>query len=328
MRVSSLSFEKALEDCVGAQITSDIQTLLQDKDSVVQDIILDVGKPPLVVFQSKDYYSFPTGDTLSHDRLQSVWEAAVHDSIRSDTLAARTKRSGIGSHRPFDRLSRLDTASGAIRGLTWRVANHDIVPPPVEIQHALSDSTQNMLLYGPPGTGKTSMLRRCARFASDVLRERVMIVDHSGEIGGFSNAHVSADLGYLTRCLVAGASQSHHDAIMEAVRNHTPDTILVDEIMSYSDADALCLAAMRGVRILGTIHADSLDNVVHNSAVHALMGRVRDATVTDARAMKSKNRKKTLRERTTRCVFANAYGVHTRHLDTDMDAVIDGILAQ
>jgi len=301
----------------------DIQKLLNDKDSVVQDIILDAGKPPLVVFQSKDYFAFPI-DGVSAQDLSCIWDAAVQASLRCEDMASKTKRSGIGQHRPFDRLSRMDTPAGHIHGLTWRIANHDIVPPPVDVQHAISDSVANMLVYGPPGTGKTTMLRRCAKYASDVLRQRVMVVDHSGEIGGFSSG--GADLGILTRCLMAGPMQSHHDAIMEAVRNHTPDTIIVDEIMTFSDAEALCSAASRGVRIVATVHADSLDSIVHNPVLNPLMGRIRDATVTDARAMKSKNQKKTVRERTIRSVFSNAFAVHTHALDRRMDDVIDHLL--
>jgi len=151
----------------------------------------------------------------------------------------------------------------------------------------------------------------------------VIVVDATGEIGGY---YPTSDiLGYFSRRMCVSPGRTHHDTIMEAVRNHTPSTIIVDEIVTKWEVDAVVSAAARGVRIIATTHASSIGDIVSNPVFRSACGAIQDATVTDSRA-KANGGKKTIRERTSPVLFSHTYGLRTREMDTNVSSTIDTIL--
>jgi hypothetical protein len=119
-----------------------------------------------------------------------------------------------------------------------------------------------VLFLGRPGVGKTTAIREIARTLSDSLHKRVVIVDTSNEIGGDSDVPHSA-IGGARRMQVADASRQH-DVMIEAVENHMPEVLIVDEIGTEAEALACRTIAERGVVLIGTAHGCFLENLIKN----------------------------------------------------------------
>lgn len=314
------TFGRVLREVLGDDAAT-IERLIATEPSVT-DVVLDAGRAPVVYFSSKEPPCTVSLVPIEGDTLTRLWTCAT-DSARSGSLADETSRTGTCPSRPLDRLSKMHHYDGSISGLTWRVAHHDEIEVPTDLRLALVDR-QHTLVYGPPGSGKTTLLRAVAKYCSDHLKERVVVVDATGELGGYHPA--GNVLGFFARRMCVPPGSSHDATIMDAIRNHTPQTIVVDEIVTRADAAAVYSAAARGVRVIATTHATSLGDVVQNPVFRAMVGNIQDATVTDARA-KSANGKKCIRERTSPATFAHAYGVHTREMETDMSRAIDRLLS-
>lgn len=314
------TFRDVLQDALGDDAET-IQSLI-DEEGTVTDIVLDAGKSPVVYFSGKDPPCSVSTIPIEKDNIEKIWVAATTLS-GSPEMAAVTSRTGTCMSRPLDRLSKMHHLDGSISGLTWRVAMHESVPIPAALQSSLLSSKANTLLYGPPGSGKTTLLRSVAKYCSDTLRERVVVVDATGEIGGY---HPTSNiLGLYTRRLCVAPGGTHDQAILDAIRNHSPTTIIVDEIVTNADAAAVYSAAARGVRVIATTHATTTHDFITNPIFSLLVGRIKDATVTDARA-KTSDGKKCIRERTLPTTFTVAYGVHSETLDTDLSRTIDSML--
>jgi len=320
-RLSSLSDESfmgALKTVLGDDATR-IETLLAEES--ITDIVLDAGRPPVVYFSPEEPPCTMSVIPVERDAIEHLWDVATKAS-GSNSMSDLTSRTGTCPSRPLDRLSKMHHYDGTISGLTWRAASYEDRSVPGDLQSALLDK-RHTLLYGPPGSGKTTLLRSVAKHCSDRLKERVVVVDATGEIGGY---YPTSDiLGYFTRRMCVPPGSTHDDTIMEAVRNHTPSTIIVDEIVTRRDAAAVVSAAARGVRVIATTHAGCLMDILQNPIFRVACGSIQDATVTDSRA-KANGGKKTIRERTLPVLFDHAYSVHTREMDTNVSSTIDTIL--
>lgn len=317
---SPSTFLRALRDVLGDDDADTIERLVRDEPTVT-DIVLDAGRAPVVYFGSKEPPCTVSLIPVEPDKVALLWDTAVRVS-GNEHLAHLTSRTGVCASRPLDRLSKMHHYDGSISGMTWRVACHDETAVPDALRSTLHEA-KHTLLYGPPGSGKTTLLRAVAKHCSETLRERVVVVDATGELGGYHPA--GNVLGYFTRRMCVPPGQDHHDTIMEAVRNHTPDTIVVDELVTRHDVAAVVSAAARGVRVIATTHASAMEDVIANPVFRHAVGNIQDATVTDARA-KAQNGKKSIRERTTPPTFCHAYAVHTRDMDTDVATTIDRLL--
>lgn len=197
-----------------------------------------------------------------------------------------------GIPRTLHRISGIRNRSGDVIGLTCRVGR--AVYGTIVILRDLVESGQSVLLLGRPGVGKTTMLRETARVLADELRKRVVIVDTSNEIAGDGDVP-HPGIGRARRMQVPRPSEQH--AIMiEAVENHMPQVIVIDEIGTELEAQAARTIAERGVQLIGTAHGNTLDNLMINPTLSDLIGGIQAVTLGDDEARR-RGTQKTVLER-------------------------------
>jgi stage III sporulation protein SpoIIIAA len=189
----------------------------------------------------------------------------------------------------------------------------------IELSTAIKDS---LLIVGPPGSGKTTMLREAARILS--ATNRVIVVDPSGEIGGDGTVpHAIGD----SRRMRVPPSKNQADVMLEAVRNHSPQIIVIDELGGAEDAWACRAIAERGVRIIATVHGHGLESILKNPAMCDIVGGVETATIGDDRARSNKNKKTTLERRGPATfnrmieIRRDSFSVH-RDVGKDVDSLL------
>ena len=131
-----------------------------------------------------------------------------------------------GIERTLHRISAIRNREGRVVGLTCRVGR--AVYGTIAIIRDLVESGSSILMMGKPGVGKTTLLREAARVLADDLRKRVVIVDTSNEIGGDGDIPHPA-IGRARRMQVPTPTMQHA-VMIEAVENHRPEVIVIDEI--------------------------------------------------------------------------------------------------
>lgn len=183
-----------------------------------------------------------------------------------------------GIERTLHRISAIRNRRGRIIGLSCRVGR--AVFGTVDIIQDIIASGKSILLLGRPGVGKTTMLREVARILAE--KKRVVIVDTSNEIGGDGDIPHPA-IGQARRMQVATPSLQHA-VMIEAVENHMPEVIIIDEIGTELEAAAARTIAERGVQLVGTAHGRTLDNLMMNPTLCDLVGGVQTVTLGDEEA--------------------------------------------
>jgi len=227
------------------------------------------------------------------DGIQSIPYIVTQEDI--DAILPKLK--GHPSRRRFTlgetlhRVSVLVGGSGVISSLTIRLAKDKSMDIPVQEFVAPGAST---LLIGRPGTGKTTTLREIAGYLSDVCHKSVMIVDKSGEITGWGDKPFP--LVGRARRMVVFDKVGYAQTIIEAVENHAPDFIIVDEISTQEEAEAVRTAGERGINVIATCHGSHIGNVIANPILADLLGGVNVVTVGDSTAAE-RGTSKTVRER-------------------------------
>ena len=228
------------------------------------ELALDVGRPP--VARLTNGYRVLDRDPITTDELGSV--VALVGQFK------RNNRAGVD--RTLHRLSVIRNRYGAPIGLTVRIGRH-LTGVAAPLQPILLDTRDSLLLIGPPGAGKTTLLRDCARLLSEHLGPAVLVVDSHNEIGGDGNLPHPA-IGMARRLQVPDATSpfpaTQYEVMLEAVRNHFPEVVIVDEITTRQEADAARTIARRGVRLIATVHGEVLSDVVHNPELCGLLGGV------------------------------------------------------
>ena len=256
---------------------------LKTKDDLhdLLEIILDLGRTPEA--------RFPSGDVTLGPR--EVDEEDLQYVIARVGEFGGDNRAGIP--RTLHRISAIRNRKGKIVGITCRVGR--AVFGTVKIIEDLVFSDRSILLLGKPGVGKTTMLREVARILADDARKRVIIVDTSNEIGGDGDIPHPA-IGHARRMQVF--TPAHQHAVMiEAVENHMPEVIIIDEMGTELEAAAARTIAERGVQLIATAHGNTLDNLIMNPTLSDLIGGVQSVTLGDDEARRRGTQKATLERR-------------------------------
>ncbi len=274
------------------KITDDLDALLQVLPPQVElalraanqgddllEIVLDLGRVPEARFVDHEL-------TLSP---KEVTQADLDFVIARISEFTGDNRAGI--ERTLHRISAIRNRQGKVIGLTCRVGR--AVYGVIDIVEDIIKSGQSILLLGRPGVGKTTLLREAARILSE--KRRVVVVDTSNEIGGDGDIPHPA-IGRARRMQVADPALQH-EVMIEAVENHMPQTIVIDEIGREQEAAAARTIAERGVQLVGTAHGNSLDNLLINPTLSDLVGGIESVTLSDEEARRRGTQKAVLERR-------------------------------
>jgi nucleoside-triphosphatase THEP1 len=190
----------------------------------------------------------------------------------------------------------------------------------------LLDSGQSLLLMGRPGVGKTTALREIARVLADELERRVVVIDTSNEIAGDGDIPHPA-IGRARRMQVS-RPELQHQVMIEAVENHMPEVIVIDEIGTELEAQAARTIAERGVMLVATAHGNALENLIRNPTLSDLVGGIQSVTLGDEEARRRRTQK-TVLERAAEPTFPLAVEMHSRHrwlVHGDVASTVDALL--
>ena len=229
-----------------------------------------------------------------------------------------------GIERTLHRISAIRNRSGAVVGLTCRVGR--AVYGTVAMVRDLLDQGQSLLLLGRPGVGKTTALREIARVLADDLHRRVVIIDTSNEIAGDGDIPHPA-IGRARRMQVA-RPELQHQVMIEAVENHMPEVIVIDEIGTELEAQAARTIAERGVMLVATAHGNALENLVRNPTLSDLVGGIQAVTLGDEEARRRRTQK-TVLERAAEPTFPLAVEMRSRErwlIHRDVASTVDQLL--
>ncbi len=244
------------------------------------EIVMDLGRPPQARFpgRAQDLCEEPV---TRQELDQTVEEIGEFDA---------DNRAGIES--TLHRISALRSRTGQIIGLTLRVGR--AVLGTIDLIRDLVERGDCVLLLGRPGIGKTTKLREIARVLADDFSKRVIVIDTSNEIAGDGDVPHPA-IGGARRMQVSHPDRQHA-VMIEAVENHMPEVIIVDEIGTAAEAAAARTIAERGVQLIGTAHGNTLENLVMNPTLSDLVGGVQTVTLGDDEA-RFRGSQKTVSER-------------------------------
>jgi stage III sporulation protein SpoIIIAA len=253
------------------------EALTRQREDLIE-IVLDLGRPPEARYPDR-------GADLSP-------EVVTREDL--DFVVERVGRFGgdnrAGIERTLHRISALRNRDGRVVGLTCRVGR--AVYGTVDAVRDVVESGRSLLLLGRPGVGKTTLLREAARVLADELAKRVVVVDTSNEIAGDGDIPHSG-IGRARRMQVA-SPQAQHAVMIEAVENHMPEVVVIDEIGTQAEAEAARTIAERGVQLIATAHGNSLDNLLQNPTLADLVGGIQAVTLSDEEARRRRTQKTVL----------------------------------
>jgi stage III sporulation protein SpoIIIAA len=258
------------------EIVAAIGTLPNREDVI--EVVMDLGRRPEA--------RFTDGEVTLLDR--EIGEADLTYVVDHIGSFGDDNRAGI--ERTLHRISAIRNRNGKIVGVTCRVGR--AVYGTIEIIADFVETGKSLLIMGRPGIGKTTMLREAARVLADDLDKRVVVVDTSNEIAGDGDiAHPA--IGKARRMQVRTPSLQH-EVMIEAVENHMPQVIVIDEIGTELEAQAARTIAERGVQLIGTAHGNTLDNLMLNPTLSDLIGGIQSVTLGDEEARRRRTQKSVL----------------------------------
>ena len=296
-----------------AALPRSVKTALDDHDDfdALLEIVLDLGRRPCARYLEREV-ELGSFDVTEED-LQLI-------AARIGTFGA-DNRAGIP--RTLHRIACMRNRQGEIVGLTMRVGR--AVAGSVAVIQDLVDAGESILLLGRPGVGKTTLLREVAR-VSAAAGKRVVIVDTSNEIAGDGDIP-HAGIGRARRMQVTHPDQQHA-VMVEAVENHMPEVIVIDEIGTELEALAARTIAERGVQLVATAHGNALANLMLNPTLADLIGGIQTVTLSDEEARRRGTRK-SVRERKAPPTFTALVEIHsfTRvAVHEDVGSTVDALL--
>ena len=273
------------------RITDDLDALLErlppyiaqplrerENSSELLEVVLDLGRLPESRYPDREI-------VLSN---KEVSQEDIEYIVSRIAPFSDDNRAGI--ERTLHRISAIRNREGRIVGLTCRVGR--AVYGTLGLIADLVESGKSILLLGGPGVGKTTMLREVARVLADDLKKRVVIVDTSNEIAGDGDIPHPA-IGHARRMQVT-TPRLQHAVMIEAVENHMPEVIVIDEIGTELEAQASRTIAERGVQLIATAHGNTLENLIMNPTLSDLIGGIQTVTLGDEEARRRRTQKSIL----------------------------------
>ena len=307
------------------QVTDDLDKLLEilplkirqplekhEHKSSLIEIVLDLGRKPEARFV--DLTCYLSDDIVTREDLAHCVSRVGHFSTDN--------RAGIEC--TLHRISAMRNRQGDIIGLTCRIGR--AVFGTILMIRELVESGKSILLLGRPGVGKTTALREIARVLADELEKRVVIIDTSNEIAGDGDVPHPA-IGRARRMQVA-RPELQHQVMIEAVENHMPEVIIIDEIGTELEAQAARTIAERGVQLVGTAHGNHLENLIKNPTLSDLIGGIQSVTLGDDEARR-RGSQKTVLERKAPPTFQIAVEMWERQkwvVHEDVAQTVDHLL--
>ena len=284
---------------------------LADKEQLIE-VVMDLGRQPEA--------RYPNSEAALLDR--EITEADIAYVVEHIGTFGDDNRAGI--ERTLHRISAIRNRAGKIVGLTCRIGR--AVYGTIDIIADFVETGKSLLIMGRPGIGKTTMLREAARVLADDLDKRVVVVDTSNEIAGDGDIPHPA-IGKARRMQVRTPSLQH-EVMIEAVENHMPQVIVIDEIGTELEAQAARTIAERGVQLIGTAHGNTLDNLMLNPTLSDLIGGIQSVTLGDEEARRRRTQKSVL-ERKAPPTFDVVIEIQDREkvlVHADVAETVDSIL--
>ena len=274
-----------------SEVTDDLPQLLEvlphsirgkltdhpNRDKLIE-VIMDLGRPPEARFS----------DSVEYLSEMPVTKADLEYCVGRVGHFGGDNRAGL--EKTLHRISAMRNRKGEIIGLTCRVGR--AVFGTISMIRDLVETGESILMLGRPGVGKTTALREIARVLADDLMKRVVIIDTSNEIAGDGDVPHPA-IGRARRMQVA-KPELQHQVMIEAVENHMPEVIVIDEIGTELEALAARTIAERGVQLVGTAHGNRLENLIKNPTLSDLVGGIQSVTLGDDEARRRGSQKSVL----------------------------------
>ena len=285
--MSNLQFQNDLEKLTEILPVRIRQHISYENMQDVIEIVLDIGRQP-EIRHSNGKIEYIDVSNVDYDDISYITSRV--QEFTSDN------RSGIPG--TLHRISAIRNRQGKIVGLTCRIGR--VVTGTISCIRDICLQNKSILFLGRPGVGKTTKLREIARLMADDLAKRVVIVDTSNEIAGDGDTPHPA-VGHARRMQVR-QPEYQKDVMIEAVENHTPEVIVVDEIGTEAEAQAARTIAERGVMLIATAHGNSLESLIKNPTLSDLVGGIQSVTLGDDEA-KRRSSQKTVLEREKQPTF-------------------------
>ncbi len=285
--MSNIQFQNDLERLMAVMPQKVVSKLQCDGLDDVIEIVLDIGRLP-EVRHAGGHIERLEGEIVNEDDINFVTshlQEFTHDN-----------RTGIPG--TLHRISAIRNRQGKVIGLTCRIGR--VVTGTIACIKDFCVQGKSILFLGPPGVGKTTKLREISRLVADELGKRVVVVDTSNEIAGDGDVPHPA-VGSARRMQVP-QPEFQKDIMIEAVENHTPQVIVVDEIGTEPEAQAARTIAERGVMLIATAHGNCLESLIKNPTLSDLVGGIQSVTLGDDEA-KRRASQKTVLEREKQPTF-------------------------
>lgn len=274
------------------QSHEDLRTLLSVLPDSIRKAVEEAGRADELLEIVMDLGRLPTARYVDGERILRDTEV-THEEIEQvvDGIGDFDDDNRAGIARTLHRISGIRNRHRQVVGLTCRVGR--AVYGTIDIVEDIVIQGHSILILGRPGVGKTTMLREMARILAET--KRVIIVDTSNEIGGDGDIPHPA-VGRARRMQVPSPAHQH-ETMIEAVENHNPEVIVIDEIGREREAEAARTINERGVQLIGTAHGNTLENLLLNPTLSDLVGGIESVTLSDEEARRRGTQKTVLERR-------------------------------